>query len=46
MSKHFCIMFIVEDLRVNSYFDKQRPGVNNFDKKAKPLIIEPGRGER
>ena len=32
--------------RVNSYFDKQRPGINNFDKKVKPLIIEPGRGER
>ena len=32
--------------RANSYFDKQRPGINNFDKKVKPLIIEPGRGER
>lgn len=31
--------------RVNSYFDKNRPGVNNFEQKAPKLLVEPGRGE-
>ena len=31
--------------RVNSYFDKNRPGVNNFEQNAPKFLVEPGRGE-
>ena len=31
--------------RSGSYFDKSRPGINNFKSKPKPFLVESGRGE-